>query len=100
MPVESKARWKSWADCLRKEMMSSLTAKVTKSVTAIASETSTTLAENTLQKERFWLVGQSGTSLNQILATAGFEIELHQNEKSNVQEITFRLNQTWMGILQ
>ncbi len=100
MVVQNQARWKNWADSLRKEMMGSLTPEVTKSVTTIADETATTLAESTLHKERFWLVRQSGKSPIHILTTAGFEIELQQDEKSNVQEVTFKLNETWLRIMQ
>lgn len=100
MAVSEKARWKNWADCLRQEMMTSLTSQVTKSVEAITSETTTTKAENTLRSERFWRGCQSGKTPNDFLVTAGFEIEFEQDEEGDVGEVTLRLNESWMTILQ
>ena len=100
MAVSEKARWKTWADCLRQEMMTNLTSQVTKSVQAITTETATTKAESTLRSGRFWRACQSGKSPNDVLATAGFEIEFEQNEEGNVGEVTLRLNESWMTILQ
>ena len=85
---------------IRQEMMTSLTPEVTKSVEAITCETATTKAEGTLHSARFWRACQTGNSPNDALATAGFEIDFQQDEKKRVQEVTFRLNQTWMTILQ
>jgi hypothetical protein len=99
MTVQEKARWKKWADGLRQEMMTSLTPEVTKSVEAILSETATTKAKTTLRSVRFWRACQSGTSPNDFLAAAGFEIEFVSDDERNVREVTLRLNQTWMTIL-
>ena len=99
MKVQDKTLWKNWAVNLRQEMMTSLTAEVTKSVEAITSETATTKADSTLRSARFWLACQSGKSPHDSLATAGFEVEFQQDQKGNVQEVTLRLNQTWMTIL-
>ena len=98
MTVAEKTRWKNWADGLRQEMMTSLTAEVTKSLEAITSETATTKAESSLRSARFWRACQLGDSPNDFLAKAGFEIEFQQDEESNVREVTLRLNQTWMAI--
>ena len=98
MTVKEKTLWKNWADCLRQNMMTGLTAEVTKSVEAIFSETATTKSESTLRSTRFWQAYQVGESPNDVLATAGFEIEFQQDEESNVREVTFRLNQTWLAI--
>jgi hypothetical protein len=100
MSVQEKTRWKNWADKLRQEMMTSLTAEVTKSVDSITSETSTTKAESTLRGARFWKACQAGKSPNDVLATAGFEIDFEQDDDRKVQEVTLRLNSTWMEILQ
>ena len=100
MSVQEKTRWKKWAESLRQEMMTSLTAEVTKSVEAITSETATTKAENTVRSERFWRACQAGSSPNEFLATAGFEIEFEPDEERNVREVTLKLNKTWMTILQ
>ena len=88
MTVSDKARWKNWADRLRQEMMTNLTAKVTKSVEAIISETATTKAESTLRSVRFWRACQMGQSPTDFFATAGFEIEFQPDEEQNVREVT------------
>jgi hypothetical protein len=99
MTVQEKAKWKDWADGLRQEMMTSLTTEVTKSVEVITSETATTKADSTLRSVRFWRACQQGKSPNDFLSKAGFEIEFQQDEQRVVQEVTLRLNQTWMTIL-
>jgi hypothetical protein len=98
--TSEKKRWKNWADCLRQEMMTGLTAEVTKSVEVITSETATTKTESTLRGVRFWEACQLGKGPNDFLVTAGFEIEFEQDENRKVQEVTLRLNQSWMTILQ
>ena len=98
MTVAEKTRWKNWADGLRQEMMTSLTAEVTKSLEAITSETSTTKAESSLRSARSWRACQMGESPIDFLAKAGFEIEFQQDEQRSVREVTLRLNQTWMAI--
>ena len=100
MTVSEKALWKSWAEQLRQEMMTGLAGEVTKSVDAIISETSSGKAESTLRSARFWRACQAGKSPNDFLATAGFEVEFEQDDKRNVHEVTLRLNETWMTILQ
>ncbi|MDP6448270.1 MAG: hypothetical protein QF805_31045 [Pirellulaceae bacterium] len=99
MAVQEKARWREWADTLRQEMMGSLTAEVTKTVDAISSETATTKGQNTVRSERFWRACQAGTSPNDALVQAGFEIEFEASDRC-VDEVTLKLNQTWMTILQ
>ncbi len=99
MSIQEKNRWKNWADGLRQEMMSSLTEEVTRSVKSITSETATTKSESSLRSVRFWRACQVGDSPNDFLAKAGFDIEFSEDEKSNVQEVTLRLNKTWMTIL-
>jgi hypothetical protein len=98
--VREKTRWKSWADRLRQEMMTGMTAEVTKSVDTIISETATTKANTTLRSARFWKACQSGIGPNDFFAAAGFEIEYHQDKDQNVRDVTFKLNDTWMTILQ
>ena len=100
MTVQEKTRWKNWADELRQEMMTSLTAEVTKSVEAITSETATTKAESSLRSVRFWRACELGKSPNDFLAKAGFEIEFQPDEEQNVREVTLRLNKTWLTILR
>ena len=99
MTGQEKAKWKDWADSLRQEMMTSLTPEVTKSVAIISSETATTKAESTLRSVRFWRACQQGKSPNDTLAKAGFEVEFEPDERQAVQEVTLRLNQTWLTIL-
>jgi hypothetical protein len=100
MALQEKARWKNWADGLRQQMMTGLTAEVTKSVEAIASETATGKAESTLHSVRFWTACQKGDRPNEFLAAAGFDIEFEPDDRKRVNEVTLRLNKTWMGILQ
>jgi hypothetical protein len=100
MTVPEKKRWKEWADRLRQEMMGSRTADVTKSVDAIVTATATTKGEKTVRSERFWLACQAGTSPNDALTKAGFEIEFEADDDRRVEEVTLRLNQTWRKILQ
>jgi len=54
MAVTDQTRWRNWADELRQEMMTNLTAEVTKSVDAITSETATTKSASTLRSASFW----------------------------------------------
>jgi hypothetical protein len=100
MTVQEKKRWKQWADGLRQQMMGSRTADVTRSVDAIVTATGTTKGEKTVRSERFWLAVQAGTSPNEVLTKAGFEIEFEADEEHRVEEITLRLNPTWRKILQ
>ena len=99
MSIQEKVRWKNWADQLRKDMMTSLTPEVTKSVNSITQETATTKAESTLRSVRFWKSCQAGKSPNDTLVMAGFVIEFQEEERV-VSDITLRLNQTWMSIMQ
>lgn len=96
---QEKTRWKNWADLLRQEMMTSLTAEVTKSVDTITTETETTKAESTLRSSRFWKSCQAGKSPNDTLTKAGFEIEFEPDEGKVVQEVTLKLNDSWLSIL-
>lgn len=100
MSIQEKVRWKNWADQLRKEMMTSLTPEVTKSVQIITQETATTKAESTLKSVRFWKACQAGKSPNDTLVTAGFVIEFEPDGSKVVSNVTLRLNQTWMSIMQ
>jgi len=100
MTVQEKTRWKEWAEGLRQEMMVGLTVDVTKSVLAILAATGTTKSEKTLRSERFWLACQAGTSPNETLSKAGFEIEFEADENRQVEQVTLRLNQIWRDILQ
>lgn len=99
MSIQEKVRWKNWADQLRKDMMTSLTPEVTKSVNSITQETATTKAESTLRSVRFWKSCQAGKSPNDTLVMAGFVIEFQEEERV-VSDITLRLNSTWMSIMQ
>jgi hypothetical protein len=99
MSMQEKVRWKNWADQLRKEMMTSLTPEVTKTVQAITQETATTKAESTLKSVRFWKSCQAGKSPNDTLVIAGFIIEFQEEERV-VNDVTLKLNPTWMAILQ
>ncbi len=95
-----KIRWKKWAESLRQEMMVALTPQVTKSIDSIADETGTTKANKTLKSTAYWRSCQSGSSPNETLAAAGFEIEFEADDDRCVSEVTLKLNSTWLGILQ
>ncbi len=95
-----KLRWKTWADSLRQEMMISLTPQISKSVEEVAAETGTTKAKKTLRSAAFWRACQSGATANDSLVAAGFEIEFEEGPENGVNEVTLRLNATWMGIMQ
>ena len=100
MTVHEKTRWKNWAESLRQQMMGNLTPEITKSVDAIVSEVGTTKPENTLRSERFWRSCQTGKSPNDALTVAGFEIEFDGAGDQGVEQVTLKLNATWMAILQ
>ena len=95
-----KTRWKNWADCLRQEMMVTLTPEVCKSIDAIVEETGTTKAQRTLRSVAFWRSCQSGASANNSLFVAGFDIEFQEDENRCVSEVTLKLNSTWRFIMQ
>ena len=100
MAVSEQKLWKAWADELRQQLMKGLQPEVTKSVADIALETGTSKAEQTLRGARFWRACQSGQKPNHILATAGFEIEFTQDEDGKVQNVTLRLDESWLTIMQ
>ena len=101
MAVQSDTvRWKKWAECLRQEMMVGLTPEITKSIDVIATETGTSKAKKTLQSLAFWRSGKSGASTFDSLSAAGFEIEVEADADSKVSEVTLKLNQTWLSIMQ
>lgn len=80
-------------------MMTGLTPEVTKSVDAITSETATTKTASSLRSVRFWRAFQIGESPNDFLARAGFDIEFKEDADKKVQEVTLRLNKSWLSIL-
>jgi hypothetical protein len=100
MTVPEKVLWKNWADQLRQEMMTGLEKQVTKTIDEILRETETTKAERTLRSERFWFACQAGEKPNDFLTRGGFDIEYEQNEKKQVDSVTFTLNKSWSRILQ
>lgn len=100
MTGQEKLRWKKWADGLRQEMMTGLVGALTKSVDCIATETGTTKASRTLRSARFWRACQEGVAANDVLVKAGFIVEFDPDESGNVLEVTLRLNQTWLAIMQ
>lgn len=97
--IPEKTRWRNWADELRQELMTGLTSEVAKSVTDIISETGTTKAESTVRGVRFWTSCRNGTAPNDFLTAAGFEIDFKEDDARHVEEVTFRLNEAWMTIL-
>ena len=100
MSVQDKVLWKKWAENLRGEMMTGLTPELTKTVESVAKETGTVKAESTLHSVRFWKAVQNGKSPNDALSSAGFDVDFEPEEDKKVREVTFKLNSTWMSILQ
>ena len=98
MSAQEKTRWKSWAEALRQEMMTGLKPEVTKTVDEITAETASSKATSTLHSTRFWTSCKEGKSPNEVISAAGFEIEFEPEDKK-VHEVTFKLNATWMSIL-
>ncbi len=78
--------------------MTGLTPQVTKTVDEIISETETTKAESTVRSARFWEACSSPIP-NDVLTRAGFDIKFEPDDRS-VREVTLRLNESWMSILQ
>ncbi len=100
MAARDKTRWKEWAERLRQEMMTGLTAEVTKSVDTIGTETGTDKSTSVLHSRRFWTACQSAQGSNDVLVKAGFIVEFEPNGDSEVDVVTLRLNDTWQSILQ
>jgi hypothetical protein len=100
LTIQEKSRWKKWADRLRQEMMTSRIPEVTKTIVEISSETGTTKAQSTLVGARFWKSCQLGAAPNDVLKIAGFEIAFELGADSKVEQVTLKLNRTWMDILE
>lgn len=100
MSASEKTKWKQWADELRQELMQDRTGQVTKTIEVITAETATTKVNRTMKSTRFWNACQQGSSPNEILVKAGFELEFEPNDNCQVEEVTFRLNESWTRILQ
>ncbi|MFK7737971.1 MAG: hypothetical protein AB8B50_18215 [Pirellulaceae bacterium] len=98
--LSDKARWKKWADNLRQEMMVSLTPEVCKPIEAIMEESETTKTEKRLRSAAFWKACQGGTTANDAIVVAGFEIDYNVEDDGTVCEVTFKLNSTWHSIMQ
>ena len=100
MTAKEKARWKSWADDLRQQMMTNLVPTSTKSVAAIIEESRTETSETILATPRFWKALQAGNGSNDVIAKAGFTIEFEPNADGKIKSVEFQLNETWNSILQ
>jgi len=98
--VRDNTLWKNWADRLRQEMMQGLTAQITKSVASITQEIGTDRSPIVLKSLRFWNSCRIGKSPNDVFPKAGLELDFQPNEKSEVELITIRLNDTWKAIMQ
>jgi hypothetical protein len=93
-------RWKTWADDLRQSMMTSQVSEVTKSVSDISKETETERPAKVLSSQRFWNACRDGQESHKTIAKAGFDINYEPNAAGHVEAVTFRLNGTWLAILQ
>ena len=81
-------------------MMRDLEPEVTKSVDKIADEIGTNKSASVLCSRRFWKTCQAGKSPNSAITKAGFEIDFEANGQDEIDTVTFRLNDTWKGIMQ
>lgn len=100
MAVQEKVLWLNWAENLRKEMMTGLTPHTTKLVSEIAEETKTTKSAKMVGSPRFWKDCQSGKGPQGCLVGAGFVVEFAPSEDQTIQQVTLRLNGTWLEIMQ
>jgi hypothetical protein len=100
MSTREQKRWKEWAERLRQTMMAARMPQLTITVDTIIQESGTEKPHKTLHSRRFWNECQTGKSLNGTLIKAGFELEFQPTEQAVIEIVTFRLNSTWLAILQ
>ena len=98
MAVQERVLWLRWAEELRKEMMTGKMPVVTRTVTSIAEETKTAKSTKVLSSARFWRDCQAGKGPQGCLVGAGFVVEFAEGQA--VENVTLRLNATWLAILQ
>ncbi len=93
-------RWKEWADTLRQSMMAGRIGQITKSVDEISQETGTEKSATTLHSQKFWNACRDGEGSHGTLSKAGFQLSFAPNAAGKVDTVTFRLNESWLAILQ
>lgn len=98
MPRGDKC-WVEWAEQLRVHMMTTKTPELSKSTLQIHQETGTHEPLTNLQSRGFWNSCQRGITDWDALTKAGFELEFEPNIEGKVESVTFRLNETWLAIL-
>lgn len=91
---------KEWADGIRKSLMVGSDAEMTKSIDEIRSESGTSEPQARLSKPGPWVPGAKTTPLIELIHLAGLEVSCKSNVDGLVDRVTFRLNETWLGIRQ
>ena len=99
MPRSNKC-WVEWAEKLRIHMMTVKLPEIVKSTSDIHSETKTHELFKRVQSQRFWNSWQRGDTDWDALKKAGFELDFVPNADGKVEAVTFRLNETWLAIMQ
>ena len=96
----SKQCWIDWAEQLRIHMMTSKLPEIVKLTIDIHSETKTHDSLKRVQSQGFWNSCQRGDTDWDALKKAGFELDFVPNPDGKVEAVTFRLNETWLAIMQ
>jgi hypothetical protein len=99
MPRGDKC-WVEWAETLRVHMMTNKLAEVVKPTHDIHRETGTRESLRSLQSQDFWNSCQRGSTDGDLLTKAGFVLDFVPSEDGKVESVTFRLNETWLAIMQ
>jgi hypothetical protein len=81
-------------------MMTNKVPELSKSAIEIHPEDGTHESLASMQSRGFWNSCQRGGTDWDALVKAGFELDFEPDENGKVQSVTFRLNDTWLGIMQ
>ena len=92
--------WKDWAEGVRKFLMINRVHETTKSVADIRSESGTSEPMSNLIDRRFWTGFRSGKIHHGAIARQGLEINFELDRAGKVGAVTFRLNETWRGVME
>lgn len=91
---------KEWADGIRKSLMVGAEPELTKSIDEIRSESGTSETQARLRKPGPWMFTGKVTPFMELIRGAGLEVSHQSNAEGLVDFVTFRLNETWLGIRQ
>ena len=89
---------KEWADGIRKSLMVGAQSELTKSIDEIRTESGTRETQTRLRKLGPWLPGAKETPFIELIRRAGLETTCRADAQGFVDFVTFRLNETWLGI--